>query len=51
MAGPVHWGWLSQPSPRHMTMLRTASLYPLSRELERRLPSVPERLRQGLALW
>ena len=32
-------------------MLRTASLYPLCRELERHLPSVPARLRQGLALW
>ena len=32
-------------------MLRTASLYPLSRELERHLPSVQGRLRQGLALW
>ncbi len=32
-------------------MLRTSSLYPLSRERERHLPSVQGRLRQGLALW
>ena len=32
-------------------MLRTSSLYPLSREFKRRLPSVQGRLRRGLALW
>ena len=32
-------------------MLRTSSLYPLSRELKRRLPSVRGRLRRDLALW
>ena len=32
-------------------MLRTSSLYPLSRELKRHLPSVRGRLRRGLALW
>ncbi len=32
-------------------MLRTASLYPLCRELEPHLPSLEDRLRQGLALW
>ena len=32
-------------------MLRTSSLYPLSRELKRRLPSVQGRLRRDLALW
>ena len=32
-------------------MPRTSSLYPLCRELEQRLPSLPDRLRQGLALW
>ena len=51
MAGPVHWGCLTQSSPRRVAMLRTASLYPLCREFERHLPSVPARLRQGLALW
>ncbi len=32
-------------------MLRTPALYPLCRELEQHLPSLPDRLRQGLALW
>ena len=32
-------------------MLRTSSLYPLSREFKRRLSSVRGRLRRGLALW
>ncbi|MCY4520756.1 MAG: transposase, partial [Caldilineaceae bacterium] len=32
-------------------MLRTASLYPLCRELEPHLPSLEDRLRRGLALW
>ncbi len=32
-------------------MLRTSSLYPLSREFKRHLPSVRGRLRRGLALW
>ena len=32
-------------------MLRTSSLYPLCRELEQHLPSLPDRLRQSLALW
>ena len=32
-------------------MLRTTSLYALSRELERRLPSLQGRLRRVLALW
>ena len=32
-------------------MLRTSSLYPLSRECQRHLPSVRGRLRRGLALW
>ena len=32
-------------------MLRTSSLYPLSREFKRRLPSVRGCLRRGLALW
>ncbi|MYD91544.1 MAG: transposase [Caldilineaceae bacterium SB0662_bin_9] len=32
-------------------MPRTSSLYPLHQELAPRLPSLPERLRWGLALW
>ena len=32
-------------------MLRTSSLYPLSRELQQHLPSVQGRLQRDLALW
>ena len=32
-------------------MLRTSSLYPLTREFKRHLPSVQGRLRRGLVLW
>ena len=39
------------PSPQPATMLRTAPLYPLYRELERHLPSVRGHRRRGLALW